>query len=395
MRKQLIRRIVLWALLFLSLLALIKLLPNLTQPNVIPADDYVRFWASAKLTLAGDNPYDSSNIDRMQTEAGAESSDTGITSIVLNPPWALSLLLPLGLLSYPLSRLAWLFLSIILLIISTQMLWRFYRGAAGQKWIGWIAVFIFAPTISVLEKGQITPLLLVGVVGFLYFTEYHRNDLAAGAFLALASIKPQVMYIFWIALLFWVIKQRRWLILAGVGVTLLLLTLLTIIFDPQVIRQYLTSMQTYQTAEWATPTFGSYLRYFWLGTSSMWPQFLPAILGIVWFVYYWIKHANRWSWVDALPVILLASIFTAPYAWTYDYVILAPAIIQAVIWLYQAAKKWSAVLLAILFLAISLLDLGLHTKLSDFWFLWLSPALLIWYLLVAKQGSLPKVEAVV
>ncbi len=392
MRKLITRRIVIWILLIISLLALIRLVPNLTQPNVIPADDYVRFWAGAKLVLAGDNPYDPSSIDRLQVEAGGQGTSTGITSIVLNPPWALSLLLPFGLLSYPLSRLVWLLLTIILLIICTQILWGFYQGSAGQKWIGWIAVFIFAPTISVLEKGQITPFLLLSLVGFLYFAVYRRNDLAAGAFLTLASIKPQVMYIVWIAVLVWVIRERRWLILAGLGGTILLLTVLTMIFDASIVQQYLTAMRTYQTAEWATPTFGSYLRYFWLGTGSMWPQFLPVAVGIIWFIYYWIRHASRWNWLEALPVILLVSILTTPYAWTYDHVILVPAVVQAVIWLHRDTKKRPAIWLAMCFLGISLLDLGLHIKLNDFWFIWLAPAIVIWYFLVNKQRAIPRVE---
>ena len=392
MRRSSARKIALWLLLFLSLIALVRLLPNLTAPHVIPADDFVRFWAGAKLLLSGSNPYDPANINRFEIEAGSQDTEPEVTSIVLNPPWALSILLPFGLSSYPLSRLIWLFLSIGLIVFCTAQLWRFYQGQTQQKWLAWVAVFIFAPTISVLEKGQITPLLLLSLVGFLYFTKYKHNDLAAGAFLALASIKPQVIYIFWIALLFWVIMNSRWLILVGAGAAIIFLTAVTMIFDPLVIQQYLYAMQTYQTSEWATPTFGSYLRFFWLGTASIWLQFLPGIIGISWFLYYWYKHAPSWDWVATLPLLLLVSILTSPYAWTYDYVILTPAVIQAEVWLLSGRRRWSTMLLIVFFIVISVLDLGLHMRLNDFWFIWLAPALLIWFLLANKNSWVPKVE---
>ncbi len=390
MRKKLLRRILIWGLLILSLLLLVILVPNLTSSSVIPADDFVRFWAGAKLNLGGNDPYNPTNIERLPSEAGIVSDEGAITSIILNPPWALAILLPFGLASFSISRLVWLLLSIILIVICVDLLWRYYQGAPQQKWIAWVAAIIFAPTISVLEKGQITPFLLLGVVGFIYFVEYRRNDLAAGACLALASIKPQLIYLFWVAVLFWVIQQRRWLILISTAGTILLLTLLTMIFNPSIIQQYIYAMQTYQTSEWATPTFGSYLRYFWLGTGTMWPQFIPAVIGLAWLAYYYYQHASTWSWVRDLPCALLVSLLSTPYAWTYDHVILLPVIIQAAVWLLKDRKLWTTWVLAGAFLVISVTDLVLHMRLSDFWFIWLAPAMLIWYLLVEKQSLAQK-----
>lgn len=386
MRKQLFRRIVLWVLLILSLLLLIRLIPTLTSSSTIRADDFVRFWAGAKLTFVGQNPFDPTNISRLQAEAGMTSTGDGITSIILNPPWALSFFLPFGVLSYPVSRLIWLLISIVLVVICASSLWHFYDGLPNQKWIAWVVAIIFAPTISVLEKGQIAPLILISIVGFIYFVEYRHNDLAAGAILAFATTKPQIVYIFGLAALIWVIQQRSWLIFVGTGVTTVLLTVLPMIFNPSIIQQYLTAMQTYQTAEWATPTFGSYLRFFLFGTNAVWPQFLPVIIGILWFIFFWRKHALSWSWVERQPIMLLVSLLTAPYAWTYDYVILLPAVVQAAVWLLNERKLWSTYLLVGMFVGISLLDLVLHMKQSDFWFIWLAPAILIWYLLVRKNS---------
>jgi len=386
-RNKIAYRIVIWGLLLVCLLVLVRLTPTLVDPKNIPVDDYARYWAGAKLNLADQNPYDFKIINQLQIEAGGQASETSVSSIMLNPPWALIFIMPLGWLSYSISRLAWLLFTIALILFCAQQLWRFYHGSPRKKWLAWIVVFVFAPTISVLEKGQITPLLLLGITGFIYFSEFRRNDWAAGACVALVSIKPQLIYLFWIAVLFWVIQQRRWFILLGTAGTILILTLITMIFNPSVMQQYLSAMQTYQISEWATPTIGSYLRFFWLGTDKFWLQFLPAFFGGLWLIYYWYKHHNSWRWVKDLPIVLLVSLLTSPYAWTYDQVILVPAVIQGTIWVLDARKRWIALLLAGLFLGINILNLVLHMRLSDFWFVWMAPALLIWFLLADWQKS--------
>jgi len=293
--------------------------------------------------------------------------------------------MPFGLLSYRMSRLLWLLFSTVLLLLSSQVLWRIYSGKPKQRWLAIVLVFIFAPTISVLEKGQITTLLLLGITGFLYFTVLHQNDWLAGASLALVSIKPQLLFIFWIALLFWVIQQRRWLIIICTSITILSLILIAMIYNPHIIQQFFGMLQTYQISEWANPTIGSYLRFFWLGLDKFWIQFLPSLLGGIWFIFYWYKHHEAWNWVDELPIILLVSLLTSSYSWTYDLVILIPAIILAVIWIASDWKHWSTLLLILFFIAINALDLILHMKLDEFWFIWMAPALFIWFIVVRWQ----------
>jgi hypothetical protein len=293
--------------------------------------------------------------------------------------------MPFGLLSYRTARLVWLIFSTVIILLSSQILWRIYDGKPKQRWLAIVLVFIFAPTISVLEKGQITALLLLGITGFLYFTIVHRNDWLAGVFVALVSIKPQVVFLFWIALLFWIIQQRRWLIIISTSITILSLILIAMVYNPHIIQQYFGMLQTYQITEWATPTIGSYLRFFWLGTDKYWLQFLPSLLGGIWFIYYWYRNHESWNWVNVLPILLLVSLLTSSYSWTYDLVILIPAILLAVVWLASDWKRWSTLLLVVIFLGINILDLILHRSFDDFWFIWMAPALFIWFIVVRWQ----------
>jgi hypothetical protein len=122
-----------------------------------------------------------------------------------------------------------------------------------------------------------------------------------------------------------------------------------------------------------------------LGIDKFWLQFVAPVIAILWFAYYWHKHHHTWFWLNEVPILLLVSTVSAPYTYTYDQIILIPAIIQAVVWLVLDWKRWSTLIFAMLFLIINILDLVLHMRLSDFWFIWMAPALFIWYLLIRRM----------
>ena len=383
--KPKVYQVIIWVLLIASVLALVKLAPTLTRPEYLKSDDFTHFWVSEKLLLQGENPYDLIKIEQLKSEIGSTTPYSSTQPITLNPPWLISLILPFGLFDYPTSRLLWLITSVVLILIASVLLWRTYNSHSKQRWLAILVAFIFAPSISVLEKGQVTTLLLIGIVGFLYFTITTPNDWLVGIFLAIASVKPQVILLFWIVLLFWVIQRRRWIILISAFITILTLMVIAILFNPAIFQQYLGMLQAYPLSDWANPTIGSYLRFFWLGVDKYWLQILPAVLGVFWFIWYWSQHHATWDWKQELPLILFVSLLTSPYYWTYDLLLLLPGIVIVTSWMAADWKRWSTLLLSGLFLGISILDLLLHMRLDEFWFLWMAPALLIWYLLARWQ----------
>jgi len=385
MRNKTWYRAFLWVLLVGGLILLAYLSPTLTNPLNYSTDDFFPYWAAGRLNLQGENPYDGQKKDAMQVEVSGHGSNTYPVSIMLNPPFAVTMVMPFGLLGYPLARMAWLIVSIASIVFSAQLCWQIYNGASRQRWLAWAAIILFGPMISVLEVGQISALILLGVTCFLYFTHVRRNDWAAGVCLVLVAIKPQVFYLFWIALLFWVIQHRRWVILASFAASMLGLTLVAIMFNPHVLAQYLDMVQQGYLPELATPTIGAYLRFFWLGTDKFWLQFVAPVVGGLWMLYYWYRHNPTWSWAEQMPVLLLASQVSAPYTYTYDQVILIPVVILVMTKIGQNWKSWTNLILLAVYLAINILDLVLHMKLSDFWFVWLAPAFLIWFILARKQ----------
>ncbi|MFC1922395.1 glycosyltransferase 87 family protein [Chloroflexota bacterium] len=350
--------------------------------------DTVNYWAAGKLLLNGTNPYSEESVIELRNQAGFfyEFPEKALFQIMY-PPWAIPIMLPLGLFAYPISRMLWLLFHIIIVLICADLIWQIYGGMRDKKIITYIITITFAPTIFVLGVGHITTLHLLGLVGFLYFLQHpHRgrwSNIAAGGFASLVLLKPQLLYLFLFALFLWTISKREWFIIAGGVLFISFSTLISIIFDPQIFPQYLETLSKYQLGAWATPTIGMLLRLV-LGIEKEWLQSIPPLLGLIWFVFHWRKTREKWHWNEELPLIILVSYLTSPYMWTYDMVVFLIPIIAVIIELMKLNNKWVARTFVGFLFFISIATFLLHLRLSDFWFFWLSPVLLIWYLVGKK-----------
>ena len=152
-------------------------------------------------------------------------------------------------------------------------------------WTAFLAVS-YVPVFTTIMKGQIISLVLLGVIAFLHF-EKRGQYVAAGMSTVLMAIKPHILYLFWIALLLWVLDRRRWSVALGAGVLFSIVTAIPLLYDPDIFSQYYDVMTGHSPAlMWYTPTIGTYLRL-WLGAERHWLQFVPTGLGLLWFCFYW------------------------------------------------------------------------------------------------------------
>src|SRR2546430_16338135 len=77
----------------------------LADPTIWPPDDFIEYWAAARLTLDGQNPYDPAQLLPLQRANGRQTDDA---VMMWNPPWALAVVLPLGLFPAREAQLLWL-----------------------------------------------------------------------------------------------------------------------------------------------------------------------------------------------------------------------------------------------------------------------------------------------
>jgi hypothetical protein len=338
----------------------------------LPLFDFIEYWSAGKLNLEGKNPYGREELYDLQTQLGWSYPDSLIS---WNPPWAQAFLMPLALLPYPISRTLWLLLSISIAIIAAQQTWKMYGGSPEKKWIALILTITFSPLFFNLMLGQISPVILFGLIGFWKLIERDtsknwKNGLLAGFFASLMAIKPQITFILLVAILVWAINRKIWTIPIGFGLSILLEIAIAALFNPAIARQYLQALQEYPPNQWATPTLGYYLRLIF-GVDKFWLQFLPAIMGICWYGFHWQKNRKLWNWRKEIPLLILVSIVTASYTWVHDQIVLIPVVIIMAIWILQNKPGWRGILFSVVYFLSNLIYLVFHFRWDDSRFVWL------------------------
>ena len=154
------------------------------KPQWIAVDDYLGYWSSTVISSQGNNPYSPDWIQILQseTELSVELVEVLKNSQWLLPTWTppstFLLLMPFAVLKYEFSRVAWFLVNIFVTMLCAEILWRLYSGAQKMRWVSWLLAFSFIPVLDAVKKGQIGILLLLGIVGFLYFQDKKRPWLA-------------------------------------------------------------------------------------------------------------------------------------------------------------------------------------------------------------------------
>ena len=346
--------------------------------STAPANDFAFYWTAAKLVLDGKNPYSPRETSDLQNRLSFPGKGR---LVMLNPPWALPLVAPFGLVSFATGKSAWLLIGLALIFIAVHWLWDLYGGVE-NRWIGWLVAATFLPVAIVLAIGQMGPLILFGLAGYLRF-ESARQDYAAGAFLFLAALKPHLVFLLWIALLLCALYQRRWKPVAAFLATLVIASFLAVLIDPRVFSQYAGLLGAEKVVFQETPTLGGVLRHV-SGFPPM--QFLPIAVAAFWFAFYWMRWRASWVWRHRLPSLLLVSMAATSYAYFFDQVVLLPAMFYATV-LALRSRRHIMLGAVISYLAIncSVLFLLLHHK-TTFSYSWTALAWLVLYEIVQQEA---------
>jgi hypothetical protein len=125
----------------------------------------------------------------------------------------------------------------------------------------------------------------------------------------------------------------------------------------------------------------------WVSPNATWLQYLPSALASVWALgYYWTRR-HGWDWIKNGSLLMLVSIFTAPYCWIYDQGLAIPALLEG------AYLTRSRIVIAILALASILIQMELMfgPKMQTIYYFWPAPTWLAWYL-VARRMKKPAAD---
>ena len=349
------------------------------QGQTLNLNDFLVYWSAGRQLALGGNPYSAPEVLTLERSIGYRKP----TAFVLrNPPWTLPVVLPFGLLRFGTAQFCWLILGLLALLLSVYWLIPLNAAPGKDPPAGWIAAGLFVPAGVALAIGQIGPLVLLGIAGFLRF-ETAKRDLSAGAFLLLAAFKPHLLVPFWLAVTLWSIHSRRWRIIAGFLATLLTASLAAYLIDHQAVGQYVALWRQGEIVREFIPTLSG-LILLAAGTSRYWLQFLPSVLAVVWLLGHWLRHREDWEWKEQIPILLLISLLATSYSFPFDQILLLPCVLQIVA-RFNDARHGTVTAAAVSYIAINAVLLAfilMHR--TTFWYLWTIPAWLAWYMLVSR-----------
>jgi hypothetical protein len=178
---------------------------NLFAGERIPVD-FPAFWAAGRLAGGGHNPYDPTAVLALQRAAGVRSD---VAVMMWNPPWALPLVAPFGLLPFGPAYGCWALVQIGLVVGAARLLWRALApGPAPHAWVSYPLALLWVPTAYLVGIGQLTGVVLFGLAGFAAAARRGRPVLA-GAAAGLTAVKPHLLVLFAVWLLLEAIARRE------------------------------------------------------------------------------------------------------------------------------------------------------------------------------------------
>ena len=347
--------------------------------------DSIAYWTAGRLLLAHQNPYDTRAVLALETKSGY-SKDKPL--VLRTPPWSLFTVLPLGLLGPAAAWVLWTAMSLSSLLIAMRICWTLYKVEGVRHNLFSLVGYTFAPVPACLVAGQMGLVLVLGLMLFLWWERDH--PFWAGAALILPFAKPHLLSLFWLAVLFWMVARKKRAVAFGFAAGLVIATGLALAFDPDVFRHYREMVSEAAISYEFIPAVSGVLRLLFF-RRFFWVQFIPMFVGLLWGSSFLWRHRKNWDWRQHAPILLVVSVLTTPYAWLTDEVVLLPAILQAVAFVYQTRANMNIrtrmALFAFAFLnGLLLLILRSKIPFATGIYFWSSLVWFSWYLYARQRA---------
>jgi hypothetical protein len=342
--------------------------------------DFAEYWTAGALNADGRDPYSGANVRAVQQSLGL--NDTAI--MMWNPPWVLTLVMPLGALPFRSAYGVWIVFQLALIVAAVELLWRTYGGPPRLRAVAHLIALTFAPTVFLIGGGQISAVALFGLAGFAYCARADR-PLAAGACAALTAVKPHLLTLFALWLILGATRSAfgRRVLLGGVFVGAVACVPPTLA-NPNVWDQYRAATSGPSSADhnhlaaWKPPVAGWWLRQA-VPDRPFAAQWLPLVCATGAFAVWWRQRVEVPDRAGQLPWLVGASLVAAPYgAWMFDLVLLLVPVLAVVARLTTAPDRRAiagGVVCLVSVNAVSLLLMLNNT--SSEWYVWFAPCVLV------------------
>ncbi|MGD9680817.1 MAG: glycosyltransferase family 87 protein [Candidatus Obscuribacterales bacterium] len=315
-----------WALALIAPVVPVLMLVRSWESYLPEVSDFPEYYAASWLSLhgRGGDLYVLESLGALQHQLFPELA-RAVVPFLLTPP-AVIFIAPLSLLPASLSWVVWLLLIGVALLVSLAVLARLLRLSAGAILYTFAVMSVSGAVFECLKLGQIAPLLLLAYSAGLWF-ESRAKPVLAGLSYAILLVKPQ----FLLPVLVACGARKRYRCLSVLGLACALIGSVSLLFvGAGGWKRYLElSGAALASPELVATGINSTLRGQLLRLLGPANLFVEPVFWTVWAVsilalYRGLKtgrpgHAT----LMAMPVAFLI----APYAQSYDLVLLLPSIL--------------------------------------------------------------------
>jgi hypothetical protein len=249
-RLKSIRRTLLIGVVGLAVLAVYTWAMHDVFTTKVPgASDWARVWLSARMLLSeGLSPYsDEATLRVQEFMFGGGLGPSGDRALFAYPLYAIWTTVPYTIFnSYAWAQAAWQVSLQVAVIAGLFLLLNYYRWRPSPTLLGatifWM--IFYYPTARGIILGQIGMVLFLFIVLALWDLQ-RGADWQAGMWLALSTVKPQMIVLLIPFLLVWALRRRRWGLMAGFGGAMIVLAGTSFALVPTWITDWLAQVAQY------------------------------------------------------------------------------------------------------------------------------------------------------
>jgi hypothetical protein len=319
----------------------------------LPLVDFRVFYAGGRQFAQGMSPYE-------------------VRSVV-NPPWFSLLMAPLAVLPYELAARCWLILTLALLGANVVLAARLchLRLGPSRTAILFLALPLWYPVADHLVNGQSSVLAAAGALGAVLAADRGRPWLA-GLLLAVAAVKPQLMFLLGPGLALWCWGRYRSVgVLAGGALGIVAAVAICLAITPAWVGQLLER----QPEPWHYWLVATTTRTLLAKLSNGSPvseglYLLLLVVGSGAVLLRWARPQPADTPAELAGLTLATTLLLTPYAHTYDYFVLLLPLMLVGARISRASTWWKLLLVAALALGIQAImsaEVWMLGWLSDHW----------------------------
>jgi len=341
--------------------------------------DFIAYWTAGQLLVHHQNPYSNSQVLALERELGYRQT---VPLIMRNPPWALPLVLPLGYVSAYVGVMGWILAIVASIVVSVRLL-KVVNGNPDSQ--DHLLVYGFAPILGCVMLAQSSPFACLGLVLFLYW----RNDrpFVSGLAASLMLIKPHLFVPFFLVWLIESAVTRGYRRVYGILTGLVVAVSVPLAYNHSVLSQYFVRSRVSRIGEDFIPSLPGLLRMM-IARQAFWVQFVPIAIASVWAVWYYQRHRENWEWNREGLVLVLVSVWAAPYSLFVDEVVLLPAVVAAIYYVGRDGRPNKATIPIFFILnGIAFVLLFVAVPIASGAYIWTSTAWIGWYLYATRETA--------